>query len=126
MLERKGRIGLQLTLVTAVLVAFTGRAAQTTMIGKVTNFRATPEFYPAPNQTQMKSLLEGSEAQPVSGGKILIKQAKLQTFKPDGQKELIVETPECYYQTDTKVVSSAAKLSAISGDAHFRLEGEGF
>jgi lipopolysaccharide export system protein LptA len=100
--------------------------AQQATFGKGRNFKVAPEFYPAPNAQQMKSLLQGAEAEPQAGGKVLIRQAKLQTFKVTGEQELLVETPECIYDSVSREISSTGALKAQTGDGRFSLEGRGW
>ena len=88
-----------------LFAAFTGLGQQASF-GKGRNFKVSPEFYPAPNAQQMKSLLQGAEAEPQAGNKVLIRQAKLQTFKVTGEQELMVETPECVYDSVSRQISS--------------------
>src|SRR2546426_594854 len=65
---------------------------------KVKNFKAS-ESYEAPHQAQMKFLLEGAEAEPLTSGRYLVKELKLQTFLQDGKRELQVEAPQCVYDS---------------------------
>jgi len=101
-------------------------SAQQANFGKGRNFKVSPEFYPAPNAAQMKSLLQGAEAEPQLGGKVLIRQAKLQTFKATGETELMVETPECVYDSVAREINSSGTIKAQSGDSRFSLEGRGW
>jgi lipopolysaccharide export system protein LptA len=104
-------------------VSALGGMAQQATFGKGRNFKVVPEFYPAPNAQQMKSLLEGAEAEPLPEGKILVRQAKLRTFKVTGETELQVATPECVYNSTRREIGSAGAIKAQSGDGRFTLEG---
>jgi hypothetical protein len=84
------------------------------------------EYYPAPNQQQIKSRLSGAEAQPLSGGLLAIKQLKLETFGPDGKSEIVVSAPECLYDQLGGTASSAGRLQVQYRDGKIRIEGEGF
>ena len=108
-----------------LFAAFTGLGQQASF-GKGKNFKVSPEFYPAPNAQQMKSLLQGAEAEPQAGNKVLIRQAKLQTFKVTGEQELMVETPECVYDSVSRQISSGGGLKAQTGDGRFSLAGRGW
>jgi hypothetical protein len=84
------------------------------------------EYYAAPNPTQMKSRLSGTEAQPLPGGLLVIKQFKLETFYTNGAPQAVVEAPECIYDTVHNTASSAGHLQLRSGDGKIRAEGDGF
>jgi len=84
------------------------------------------EYFEPPHQQQMKSRLSGAEAQPQTGGLLVIKQLKLETFTQDGKPEIIVTAPECVYDTFNRVASSPGHLQAQTGDGKFRVEGDGF
>ena len=84
------------------------------------------EYFEPPHQQQMKSRLSGAEAQPQAGGLLVIKQLKLETFDVNGKPEIIVNAPECVYDTLNGVASSPGHLQMQTGDGKFRVEGEGF
>lgn len=84
------------------------------------------EYFEPPQQQQMKSRLSGAEAQPQAGGLLVIKQLKLETFDASGKPEMIVNAPECVYDTFQHTASSAGHLEAQSGDGRYRVEGDGF
>ena len=74
----------------------------------------------------MKSRLSGAEAQPQAGGLLIIKQLKLETFSVNGTPEMIVNAPECIYDTFNHAASSPGHLQLQSGDGKIRTEGDGF
>jgi hypothetical protein len=84
------------------------------------------EYFPAPHQQEMKSRLSGAEAQPLPGGLLAIKQLKLETFNTNGSPAMVVEAPECVYDTLKGLASSPGHLQLRTGDGNFRIEGEGF
>ena len=75
---------------------------------------------------KLKWLLSGASATNVSTEMLFIRQPRLELFNEDGRTNLVVATPLCFYNTRTKVVSSAEGLDAHSGDGGFSLAGEGF
>src|SRR5438045_8949623 len=81
--------------------------AQRVVEGKNTKF---PEYWEAPHETQLKSLLEGARVQPQPGGFYLITEAKLQTFREDGAPEMVVTAPQCLYDSGPHWISSAGPL----------------
>src|SRR5258706_5178584 len=107
----------------ALLPIVTLAQPQETLI--VTNFNA-PEFYPPAHQAQMKSLLQGSEGRTLPAGKMLVEKAKLQTFKENGEHELLILAPQCLYDSGQRTASSAGPIRAESADGRFLIEGLGF
>jgi hypothetical protein len=87
---------------------------------------AVPEKYDAPNEKQLKTLLEGAEAEPQPGGFILIRNVKWQSFAETGQTQLVVKAPACVLDSVQRSVSSDGRLEAVIGDGRFFIEGEGF
>jgi len=84
------------------------------------------EYYPAPNQTQMKSRLTGTDAQPLPDGLLLIKDLKLEAFGANGNTNLVAAAPECIYDQQHNTANSPGHLQLQSGDGRMRTEGDGF
>ncbi len=84
------------------------------------------EYFKQPNQTQVRSRLTGTEAQPLADGLVLLKQPKLEMFFTNGSLQAVVEAPECVYDTQSNTVNSASHLRMRSGDGKYRTEGDGF
>ena len=101
-------------------------SAQRPPSNTIKNFRAPLEYFDPPHELQMKSFLEGAEAEPQSDGLILIRDAKLQTFHENGSNEMTVITPLCTFDSKSQTVSSAGPLQVQSSDDKLLLEGEGF
>jgi hypothetical protein len=89
-------------------------------------FTSVEYYSTAPNPAQMKSRMSGSEAQPLPGGLLVIKQLKLETFYTNGSPQAIIEAPECIYNTVLNTANSAGHLHLQSGDGKIRTEGDGF
>lgn len=104
------------------LLAWSGRA-QPVVRGEVLKLA---EYHDAPHETQMKSLLEGNRAQRQPDGRIVVTQAKCQTFSETGRGELIVEAPECVYDPKQRSINSAGPLKVQTADGRLAVEGEGF
>ncbi len=100
--------------------------AQDPLPGRMKNFKISPEFFPPPHQGQMKSLLQGEEAQPQDQGRIAIQQARLDVFRQTGEAEIVVRAPECLYDTSRREASSSGPLRVEAGDGKFSIEGQGF
>jgi hypothetical protein len=105
-------------------VAASGVRAQQ---GRATDFSAT-EYYEAPRQRQVKSILSGAEAvaKPGRSRILIIKQLKVQTFAPDGQPGMVVTAPECVYDEKAGTASSPGPLQVRNADGTFLVTGEGF
>ena len=108
-----------------LLLAATDIFAQSNVVSHANDFTSV-EYYPPPNQQQMKSRLSGAEAQPLAGGLLAIKQLKLEVFKPNGDPQIVVIAPECVYNQLEGTASSAGRLELQTGDGRFWTEGEGF
>jgi len=115
-------------LILSVLVAFVFFAAaiHAQQNGSHASDFTSVEYFEAPHQQQMKSRLSGAEAQPLAGGLLAIKKLKLETFNTNGSPAMIVEAPECVYDTLNGVANSPGHLQLRTGDGVFRVEGEGF
>jgi lipopolysaccharide export system protein LptA len=70
--------------------------------------------------------VEGAEAQPQAGGRVLITTGRLQTFREPGIRELFAEAPSCTYATGPQILSSPGPIRAEAGEGKFRFEGQGF
>ena len=106
----------------AVIAAFSLRAQR---ISEVKGFKFAEPF-PAPNQTQIKTLLEGARARPLTNGLTEVIDARAQSFRTNGQAEMKVTTPECVHDKDRHEIRSASTLRVQTGDQKFLIEGEGF
>jgi hypothetical protein len=96
-----------------------------TTTARVKGFRV-PQYFEAPHALQMKSLLEGAEAQPQPGGLIQIASFKLQMFDEQGETTMVVTAPRCIFDTSQQTVSSDGPLQLWTSDGKLLLEGEGF
>lgn len=103
----------------------TSAHAQPSSVGVVTNFNLT-DYFPAPNQRQMKFKLTGTEARPQPGDRVLLTNMKLQSFRLNGEREIVIEAPECLYDKPARRAGSPGRLQVQSGDGRFRIAGEGF
>lgn len=95
-------------------------------IGTVKNFSAPGEYFAPPFHHQMKSLIQGAEAQPLPNRQFRLVELKLTMFQTNGEPEMIVEAPECVYDEKTHMADSAGSLSVRVPDGAFSLEGKGF
>jgi lipopolysaccharide export system protein LptA len=84
------------------------------------------EYFEPPHETQMKSLLEGNRATRLADGRIQVEVAKYRTFRQTGEGELVVEAPQCVYDSGLRTISSSGPLHVQTADGKFSIEGEGF
>jgi hypothetical protein len=99
--------------------------AQQFPLGQFRDF-SLPEYYEAPNATQMKSLLQGDEAVPKGEGRILIRKLKLETFRETGAGDFVLQADDCLYDTKRRTAESPGPLVMRTADGRFSTEGEGF
>ena len=125
-------VACHLSLVTRLLIAglisffaIPNGRTQLSGVQHASNFTSV-EYFEPPQQQQMKSRLSGAEAQPQAGGLLVIKQLNLETFDANGKPEMIVNAPECVYDTFNRVANSPGHLVAQTGDGKFHVEGDGF
>ena len=84
------------------------------------------EYYPAPNETRMKSLVQGEKARPQGPGRTLINDARVENYRTNGEPEVIIEAPECLLDQNHHTMNSAGPLKVKTADGKFLIEGEGF
>jgi hypothetical protein len=118
----------QITFIAGITLLFTvipnGRTQQTP-VQHASDFTST-EYYEPPHQQKIKSILSGAEALPQPGGRLVVKQLKLETFDLDGKREIVIMAPECIYDTFKGVANSPGHLLVRTGDGRIRTEGDGF
>lgn len=96
-------------------------------VGTVKGFSAVGGYFDPPHETQMKSLITGAEAEMLSGGRIRVKKKlKIEVFRVNGEREIVVEAPECLYDSSEHTADSPGRLQVQSGDGRFSVTGEGF
>ena len=114
-----------LRLAVCLIVCAAFATGQTNSTTRVKNF-VVPEYYDPPHEMQLKTLLQGAEAQPGVDGRILISVVKLQSFAQNGQTQMLVEAPYCTFDSVRRTVQSPGPLSLRSANGKVLLEGEGF
>jgi len=83
------------------------------------------QYYDAPNETQLNLLLEGI-GQLLPDGRVQVNNAKCRTFRRNGEGEMNVETPFCFYDRKQRSVSSSGPFHMQTADGKFSIDGEGF
>jgi lipopolysaccharide export system protein LptA len=85
------------------------------------------ENYPPPNETQIKSLVEGGRAVPLEGGKIQLSEGvSLRSFSESNTVIVAITASHCLLDQTSKTASSSGPLRLESGDGRLFIEGEGF
>jgi hypothetical protein len=115
----------RLTVLFALSAAVAVMAQSPALLGQANKLRV-PEFYPAPNQKQFKSLLQSATAQPISAEEVRATQVRVETFREDGTVESVVEAPECVYNFRSRTIRSSGPIAAQTGDGRMRIQGDGF
>ncbi len=93
---------------------------------EASSFRVQLETYPPPYQTQIKTSLEGSKAEPQPGGKVLLFQPNLKFFTTNGLLEVQARSSNCVFDTMSHTVSSTNLLQVEMANGRFYTEGHGF
>lgn len=106
--------------------AATGGRTQSLPVGANASDFNSVEYYDAPHQQQIKSEISGAEADPLPGGLLLVKQARLERFGFDGKPQFIADAPECTYDPINGIASSPGKVHMQTGDENLRIDGIGF
>jgi len=112
-------------LLVALMLGTAALAAPKLLFESIKDYTA-PEFFPRPYHTQLRTLVKGATAEPAGPGRVLLKQVRVERFLENGQRELLIEAPECLYHMDSKEITSAGPISAQSGDDRYKLSGVGF
>jgi len=89
------------------------------------------QYYPAPNFKQLQMKFTGAEAVqiPGAGKKFRVTQPHFMSYRPTGESEVLIDTPECIFDdTDPKarVINSVETLSMRTGTGDFSITGRGF
>src|SRR5215469_2374212 len=90
-------------------------SAQSAGNATIKKFKAL-EYFEAPHELQVKSYLEGAEAESQSDGLILLRDARLQTYKEDGSPEMTITTPQCFFNRNNQTVNSAGPFQMRRSD----------
>lgn len=127
--SKKPKTGVPLGLAISIfylLFHFATASAQSSADGSFKHFQSALEYFPAPHELQIKTFLEGAEAEPQPDGLILIRDARLQRFHEDGTLEMTVMTPSCIFDAKQQTVNSAGPIQVQMSDDKLFHEGEGF
>ena len=93
--------------------------------GTIKDFRVA-QSYDAPHESQRKTLIEGLFARKLPDSLWALTNATVQTYRLTGERELIANTPACFYNQALQLVTSPGPLEAQLGDGSFTITGMGF
>lgn len=108
-----------------LLIAGLAPAGDSNPLGLGTNVRF-PDYYDYPNQSKLRTLVQGSSVTPLGTNRYLVKDVHIESFSRTGERESIVDAPDCTYDHRTRVASSEGPIKAQSGDGQMKIEGTGF
>lgn len=120
---RSSGVGLAFLLATMGWFAFTAIPAQPPAAAGMTKGFKYKDY---DQQNRLKSVLSGKEARPQIDDRILITGLHVETYRADGQVDMIVESPECVFDRKSRIASSPGSVAARSADGRFFISGEGF
>src|ERR1700739_3423449 len=103
------------------LAATVNRAQEIPIASGASDFNSV-QYYKAPHQQDIEGLFSGAEAEPLPGGLLLIKQAKIEKFDLTGKLQVVAEAPECIYDPVNNVANSAGKVHVRSGDGKMKID----
>jgi lipopolysaccharide export system protein LptA len=115
-----GLAGLMAGVCIAAQVCWMHAQAQVSVGGRAKNFVA-----PVTDAQGRKSVVRGREARPAGRGLFEINGMQAETYRGQ-QKDMVVEAPQCVFDSRSNVASSPRSLSIRTADERFSLEGEGF
>lgn len=95
-------------------------AAQVSMTGRGKNFVA-----PVTDAEGKRSVLRGKDVKPAGRGLVEITGMQAETFRGP-EKDLIIEAPQCVFDTRSNVATSPGRLTIRTADGRFSIEGESF
>jgi len=103
----------------------TGLRGQDSPVKNASDFSSV-EYFDPPHELQISSRLSGSEAVPLTQDTAIIKNMRLETFATNGVLQYVVEAPECLYDQNSGIATSAGHLKVRQADGQRELEGDGF
>ncbi len=78
-------------------------------------------------QNRKKTLIEGKTAKSgASAGTFTLTELHLETYRDNGQTDMVANAPECTLDMNARVASSSGPFHATTSDKRFTISGEGF
>jgi hypothetical protein len=122
LLSRCARAALPLVAWLAAVLVVVGQPLN---FGRVKEFMV-PDYFDPPHENQLRSRLTGSEAEPMAGGRFVLKRIRLESFRLDGLCEFRITAPEAIYDNARRAAYSASEVHLESGDGRLTVDGRGF
>jgi lipopolysaccharide export system protein LptA len=98
--------------------------SQPTVGGSITGGWKLPQYDDA---NRLRSLISGQSVQALPGSTTLrVEALRLEFFREDGAVEFVAEAPDCTFDLQTRIASSAGPLRARTADQRLVLSGTGF
>lgn len=78
-------------------------------------------------QNRKKTLIEGKTAKSgATTGSFTLTELRLETYRDNGQVDMVASAPECTLDMNARVASSSGPLQATTADGRLSISGEGF
>ena len=90
------------------------------------SFKVQLETYEPPFEMQIKTSLEGQQAEPQPGGIILLTEPRLNRFGTNGTLEVQIRSPQCAFDVMKRTVSSTNLLQVELANGRLFMQGRGF
>jgi hypothetical protein len=112
-------------LVALVLLSLLAHAQTTTFLKSASGVKY-PDYYDPPNQSKLRTLVQGAEATPEGKGQVRVKNVQIQSFRVTGELEGVVTAPDCLYDHASRTITSGGDIQAQTADGRLRFAGTGF
>lgn len=107
-----------------LLLAWLPASSQPTVGGSITGGWKLPQYDDA---NRLRSLISGQSVQTLPGStRLRVEALRLEFFRENGALEFIAEAPDCTFDLQTRIASSAGPLRARTADQRLILSGTGF
>ncbi len=100
--------------------------AQTVSFLKSASGVKYPDYYDPPNQSKLRTLVQGAAAVPEGKGRLRVKNLHVESFRLNGEPEGVVDAPDCLYDHATQTITSGGDIQAWTADGRLHFAGTGF
>lgn len=101
-------------------------SSQLTRFGSAKGF-TLPDYYPSSNGVQkLRTVLTGNEAQPVSNGLFLLKQPRIENYRPDGALEWVAVAETALVSLFNRSASGTNHVVFQTADTNVVVKARGF
>lgn len=93
---------------------------------KIVDYFSRQEMLPG-QTNQVKTLFTGAEAQQRPGGRVLVRQMRIDSLRPDGATNFVIRAPECVFDYAERTAQSTGRVDVASANGQFLISGwQGF